>query len=147
MDHTSEHLPVFVYGTLRAGQANWRRYLQGKTLSTHPAIAPDHKMYATNYAYVTDAPGQQIVGELVEIRPECYERVMQDLDRLEDYDPLDLEHSLYVRVERDVLVVGAAPNACCRAWIYHLNPRRHASFSDADLVAGGDWLHHCGRSY
>lgn len=146
MPHTSEHLPVFVYGTLRAGQANWRRYLQGKTLATRPAIAPDHKMYATNYAYVTDAPGQQIVGELVEIRPECYERVMQDLDRLEDYDPLDLEHSLYVRVEREVLVVDAEPNVRRQAWIYHLNPHRRDSFSDADLVSGGDWLHHCVQS-
>lgn len=143
MHHSSEQLPVFVYGTLRTGQGNWRRYLQGKTSAQRPAIAPDHKMYATNYAYVTDAPGQQIVGELVEIWPECYGRVMRDLDRLEDYDPLDPEHSLYVRVEREVLLVDAEPHRRRRAWIYHLNPRRHDAFSDADLVADGDWLHHC----
>jgi gamma-glutamylcyclotransferase (GGCT)/AIG2-like uncharacterized protein YtfP len=145
MYHTLDYLPVFVYGTLRTGQDNWRRLLQGKTLTQRPAIAPDHKMYATNYAYVTDAPGQQIVGELVEIRPECYQRVMQDLDRLEDYDPLDPEHSLYVRVEREVWLVDAEPNERRRAWIYHLNPRRQDSFSDAALVAGGDWLHHCAQ--
>lgn len=143
MYHSFEQLPVFVYGTLRIGQDNWRRYLQGKISAQRPAIAPDHKMYATNYAYVTDAPAQQIVGELVVIRPECYGRVMQDLDRLEDYDPLDPEHGLYVRVEREVLLVDAEPHQRQRAWIYHLNPRRQDSFCDADLVASGDWLRHC----
>lgn len=147
MHHTSKYLPVFVYGTLRVGQGNWRHYLQGKTLAERPAIAPDHKMYATNYAYVTDAPGQQIVGELIEIRPECYERVMHDLDRLEDYDPLDPEHSLYVRVEREVLVARAEHSQRRWAWIYHLNPRQRDSFSDTDLVAGGDWLDHCAQTH
>lgn len=146
MHHPSKYLPVFVYGTLRSGQDNWRRYLQGKTVAERPAIAPDHKMYATNYAYVTDAPGQQIVGELIEIRPECYERVMHDLDRLEDYDPLDSEHSLYVRVAREVLVAGAEHGQRRWAWIYHLNPRQRDSFSDTDLVAGGDWLGHCAQT-
>jgi gamma-glutamylcyclotransferase (GGCT)/AIG2-like uncharacterized protein YtfP len=118
MQHTPEYLPVFVYGTLRAGQDNWRRY-----------------------AYVTDAPGYQVIGELMLIRPECYAPVMQDLDRLEDYDPDDLEGSLYVRVQREVLVIESVPRPR-RAWIYHLNPRQRGMFSEADLVPHGDWLRH-----
>jgi gamma-glutamylcyclotransferase (GGCT)/AIG2-like uncharacterized protein YtfP len=139
MYQTLEYLPVFVYGTLRAGQANWQRYLAGKTLSEHPAIAPKHKMFSTNYAYVTDAPDYQVIGELMLIRPDCYAQVMHDLDRLEDYAPHDLEHSLYVRVQREVLITDQEPRVC-RAWIYHLNPRRRAMFSEADLVPHGDWL-------
>jgi gamma-glutamylcyclotransferase (GGCT)/AIG2-like uncharacterized protein YtfP len=141
MQHTPEYLPVFVYGTLRAGQNNWRRYLAGKTLAAYPAIAPKHKMFSTNYAYVTDAPDYQVIGELMLIRPECYAPVMQDLDRLEDYDPDDLEGSLYVRVQREVLVIESVPRPH-RAWIYHLNPRRRGTFSEADLVPHGDWLRH-----
>lgn len=80
-------------------------------------------------------------------RPKCYQQVMQDLDRLEDYDPLDPEHGLYLGVEREVLVSGAGSASRQWAWIYHLNPRRRSSFREADLVADGDWLRHCAQEH
>ncbi|HEX6290963.1 MAG TPA: gamma-glutamylcyclotransferase family protein [Herpetosiphonaceae bacterium] len=144
MHDLTEQLPVLVYGTLRTGQSNWRRYLQGRTISERPAIAPDHKMYATNYAYVTDGPGYYVVGELMEIKPELYALVMRDLDWLEEYHPLRPDYSLYVRVQREVHVVLDQCHEARCAWIYHLNPRRLSAFSAADLVPHGDWLRHCG---
>ncbi len=143
MQHFTEQLPVFVYGTLRTGQGNWQCFLQGRTIATHPAIAPDQKMYVTNYAYVTDGPGYQVIGELMEIQPQIYEQVMRDLDGLEDYDPRQPERGLYVRVQREVVVIrDDGRERRQHAWIYHLNPCRRDSYSDADLVIHGDWLRH-----
>ena len=84
-----------------------------------------------------------------EVRSETAERVrqvMRELDWLEDYDPLDPEHSLYVRVEREVLVTESESTSRRWAWIYHLNPRRRDSFSETDLVVDGDWLRHCAEA-
>lgn len=142
----TERLPFFVYGTLRLGEGNWRRYLEGRTLRQVPALLPNHKMFVDTFPFVTDASdGSQVVGELVYVKDEVYQAVMQDLDGLEQYDPVS-DSGWYLRVVREVESVqpvtdeGNSLAQTVRAWVYHGGPEVIAGMGDAHRVKDGDWL-------
>jgi gamma-glutamylcyclotransferase (GGCT)/AIG2-like uncharacterized protein YtfP len=142
----TERLPFFVYGTLRIGEGNWRRYLEGRTLRQIPAILPDHKLFVDTFPFVTDASdGSQVVGELVYVKDETYSGVMRDLDRLEQYDPTT-DSGWYLRVVREVECAEPVESAedspfrRVRAWVYHGGPEVIAGMGEAHRVKDGDWL-------
>ena len=128
-------LPVFVYGTLRTGQRNWRRLLRGYTTSERPAVAPHHVMFARGVPFVADGAGV-VVGDVIVIQPDQYVAVLQTLDELEEFDPHSGE-GWYVRVARTVLVNDEP----VLAWIYHGSGATLRDFSAADQIADGDWIH------
>ena len=128
----STALPIFVYGTLRTGEYNWRRYLRGRTEREQPAIAPLHSLYAAEFPYVVDG-AEAVVGDLVTIAPELYATVLRDLDGLEEFDPAS-GTGWYLRVAR-LALVDSAPTL---AWIYHAGP---AVLADRAVhIPGGDWV-------
>jgi len=139
---TQSQLPFFVYGTLRTGQGNWERYLKGNTSQEIPATLPKHKMYSRGIAYVTDAEGEEVVvGNLVYVKPEVYQKVLRKIDDLEGYDPkTDKGH--YQRVKRLAEYTDSTTDQLCQveAWVYHGGPAALSHLGEDARVMEGDWL-------
>jgi gamma-glutamylcyclotransferase (GGCT)/AIG2-like uncharacterized protein YtfP len=137
----SEELPFFVYGTLRVGESNYRRYVAGKTTQEYPAILPAHTLYARDLPCVTDASdGSQVVGDLLFVPTELYAHVLAALDELEEYYPEEAD-PWYIRVKRRVHYTDAEGVAReVDAWVYHGGKRTLRQYSADDRVPSGDWI-------
>lgn len=127
-------LPLFVYGTLRTGQYNWQHYLAGKTISERRAIAPRHVLHVIQYPMMYDGEGD-VVGDLMEIKPELYADVMYHIDGLEEFNPRTGD-GWYLRVVREVVVDGERT----LAWLYHASPRVIAQCNATTHIPSGDWV-------
>lgn len=147
-----EHIPYFVYGTLRTGCGNWDWALQGRTDETILSVLPDYDMYAPPNAGFpaiasSDKPmGESagVVGELVYVPDDLYDDVTHDLDRLEGWHPDNPASSLYLKVARNVAYVNAdGRTAKQRAWVYEMGSSLKARWAHPEnLVESGDWLVH-----
>ncbi len=126
-------LPLFVYGTLRTGEYNWKIYLAGKTRSETPAIADQHQLYANQYPYMIPGEGK-VVGTLVEIEPELYPAVMREIDELEQFSPTG--NSWYLRVAR---YVGVGEHQIL-AWMYYVSEQVTQDLTNDHRIADGDWV-------
>jgi gamma-glutamylcyclotransferase (GGCT)/AIG2-like uncharacterized protein YtfP len=116
-DH--EQLPFFVYGTLRPGQKNYSRYLQGRTLDEIPATCRGGLFFVKEGGYPYLVPGKNVVtGELLYLDPKHYDSILAGLDELEEYDPQDEEGSVYLRRKT---VVSTAWGEEREAWVYYWN--------------------------
>ncbi|PWI43124.1 gamma-glutamylcyclotransferase family protein [Streptomyces sp. ICBB 8177] len=134
---TAPVLPFFVYGTLRAGQANHDRVLRGRLAALRPAELPRAVLFdGPGYPYALDGgTGDTVRGELAEALPWAYEAVLADLDRLEEYVP-GAPGNLYDRVTREVRCGGATRPA----WVYLAGPATAAALrANGRRIASGDW--------
>ncbi|PSJ27780.1 hypothetical protein B7P34_15655 [Streptosporangium nondiastaticum] len=133
-----ERLPVFVYGTLRPGQANHGRYLRGRTVAEEPARLRGAVLFeGPGYPYAVAEPGGEVRGELVRVAPGAYAAVLASLDELEGC-AADGTGELYVRVVRPVLTEGA--EGAVRAWVYLAAERTARRLRvSGTRVAGGSW--------
>ncbi|MER7834568.1 gamma-glutamylcyclotransferase family protein [Streptomyces sp. NPDC096040] len=132
------HLPFFVYGTLRPGEINHDLFLRGRTASEEPGRLLDAVLYdGPGYPYAVEEPGGELSGELVTARPEAYDRLLVELDELEECVPGD-PRSLYVRVRRDV--VRRRDGAGVRAWVYLAGDVVADELrAEGRRIEGGDW--------
>ena len=138
---------VAVYGTLRTGgrlhhvlgtDAGRAVHVgTGRVAGALYEVAPAfHEADVdTSYPCLHPGPGEVVV-EVYEVRDRA---LWDDLDRLEGYDPDDLEDSEYHRRRVPVLDVRPASLAPCTAWTYVYvrtapDPTRH--------IPGGDWIAH-----
>ncbi|GAA5531184.1 gamma-glutamylcyclotransferase family protein [Herpetosiphon gulosus] len=126
-------LPLFVYGTLRTGEYNWKIYLAGKTRSETPAIVQQHQLYANRYPYMIVGKGS-VIGTLVEIEPALYETVMREIDELEQFRPNG--NSWYLRVARYVNVGDQQ----ILAWMYYASERVTQYLTNDHQITHGDWV-------
>ena len=78
---TRQH-SIFVYGTLRPGQVNYRRLLADRTVRELPATAKGLALYGPGFPYAVPQPGARVVGALITIEPAIYREVLTDLDAL-----------------------------------------------------------------
>lgn len=116
---TEERLPVFVYGTLRPGEKNYPHYLAGRTIREVAATAEGQLYLVADGGYPYVEPGAcRVAGELVYLDPHQYEHTLRRLDALEEYDPGDEAHSVYLRRRT---VVTLADGGHTAAWIYYWN--------------------------
>jgi len=123
---------VFVYGTLRRGEKNHRRYLAGRYRSCTPATLRGRLFFEPREGYPYLVPASGIVhGEVFELDPATAAATLRKLDRLEDYDPDDETGSLYLRREADALL---ADGSTVRVWVYFWNGPEIGQ-----PVAGGDF--------
>jgi gamma-glutamylcyclotransferase (GGCT)/AIG2-like uncharacterized protein YtfP len=126
-------LPVFVYGTLRNGFGNYNWALKGKTEKEETAllegsIYPVHS--GGGFPCLIEEEGL-VHGELMYIKPDLYDDVMQSLDNLEGYFPKRESTSMYVRRVRDVHV----GTKTIKAYVYVYNrPLR------TKRIESGDWV-------
>lgn len=114
-----ENLPVFVYGTLRPGQKNYPRYLRGRTRRERSATISGQLYFVEDGGYPYLTPGRgEVFGDLMELCPSRCEEVLREVDRLEDYDPLDEEHSVYLRRKTEA---DLGNGERVTAWVYYWN--------------------------
>lgn len=119
MRQDAEHLPVFVYGTLRPGEKNHAAYLSGRSREEIPASVPGELYFVADGGYPYLAPGTgRVQGDLVFILPEHYARTLQALDDLEEYDPRNEAASVYLRRR---VRVRLADGREAVAWTYYWN--------------------------
>lgn len=114
---------LFVYGTLRPGQANHGRLLPGRHFT--PAVLDDHELRLGEWPWVQPAEGSSVMGEVVEV----------DAEKLAELDLLEGVASGWYRRRR--CSVLQADGARVEAWTYIAGSLARP---DDRLVSGGDWL-------
>jgi gamma-glutamylcyclotransferase (GGCT)/AIG2-like uncharacterized protein YtfP len=112
-------LPIFVYGTLRPGEKNYPRHLAGRTVGEVAATAAGLLYFVADggYPYLEPGPGW-VAGELVYLDQRRYEQTLREIDALEEYDPADEAHSVYLRRRATVTLPDGSRTP---AWIYYWN--------------------------
>ncbi len=105
---------VFVYGTLKPGEANYKKYCAGKVVDVKRAFVRG-KLFALPMGYPAMTLGDsQVYGYLLSFPNP---RILNELDVLEDYQPIrQLPENLYNRqmievYEPESLSLGSA-------WVY-----------------------------
>lgn len=134
--------PFFVYGTLKRGQSNYARLLAGYTLREERAWLPVAALYTAGpYPFLVQAAdlvpaGAIVFGELIEVQPDHYQRLLRLLDGLEDYVP-GRAGNLY---ERIVVTVQTA-NGEREAWVYVAGRAAEAAIRRGELrwISNGEW--------
>ncbi len=87
--------PVFVYGTLMAGQPA-ANLLGDNAIFVGPAMLPDHAMYDLgSYPGIVPAEGEQVIGEVYLVDDEAMKR----MDRYEGEGSLYLRQTVSVEVD------------------------------------------------
>ncbi|MCC5634545.1 gamma-glutamylcyclotransferase [Nostoc sp. CHAB 5844] len=136
----SEEVRVFVYGTLKPGEANYQKYCAGKVINAKRAVILG-KLFALPMGYPAITTGQhQVHGYLLFFsNPE----VLQALDHLEDYQPnRPISENLYNRQQIEVYTQQG--EALGWAWVY-LMTLELVKQLNGTLVADG-WWSGCGLS-
>ncbi|MGH9009408.1 MAG: gamma-glutamylcyclotransferase family protein [Acidimicrobiia bacterium] len=138
MTETDRRCPVFVYGTLRPGQANWERLLAAAAERVVGGrLAGVVLLDCGHYPAAVERPGAGgAAGEVVWIQPHAWAATMAALDYLEGYDPADSDR-LFDRVVRSV-TTAEGPVDC---WVYLAG--RMLAGSARPVVTGGDWVAYC----
>ena len=124
-------LPVFVFGTLRPGCGNDRRWHDiAVSACNGTAVLRDHRLVTNgSFPYCLPAEGEQTVGCLI------VPRVGQTRAALESMDALEGVPVHYNRKRCTVEV----PGAIVQAWYYV--PDDWESYSDLPAVPKNDWSH------
>jgi gamma-glutamylcyclotransferase (GGCT)/AIG2-like uncharacterized protein YtfP len=125
---------VFVYGTLKPGEENYRSYCAGKVVDTTEAIAQG-KLFALPMGYPAMTPGDSPVRGYVLSFAE--NTILTPLDELEDYHPLrSPSQNLYNR--QQIETHDLQGNFLTWAWVY-LMTEKLASQLGGVLVPDGWW--------
>jgi gamma-glutamylcyclotransferase (GGCT)/AIG2-like uncharacterized protein YtfP len=122
---------VFVYGTLKRGHRNHRRYIAPYRTEIAPASVQGAVLYE-GAAYPMLLPGDGTVrGELVTfLDASAWPAALENLDRLEGVDPVGHD-GLYRRELWPVTTERGSVDA----WVYVWN----SSLDGLRLVEGGEW--------
>lgn len=107
---------VFVYGTLKPGQANFEPYCAGKVSNITPAYVYGH-LYDLRVGYPALTTGDtQVRGVVFTVNDDS---VLEDIDDLEDYDPKrPIIDNLYQR--EWLTVYGLSGEYLGKAWGYRM---------------------------
>ena len=110
-------LRVFVYGTLKPGEANYEYYCNNKVLDLKKAYVRG-ELYALPQGYPAAIQGNNFVyGYLVSFSTS---EVLSHLDRLEDYHPQrPISENLYNR--KQVEIYDLNNNSLGLAWVYFMS--------------------------
>ena len=147
--YLAQPLPVFVYGTLRAGEGN------------HPLIAgegaineivegrmPGLALYDSTYGafpYSAEVEDESVyaVGDIVWLNDDEAGRYTRyDLDRLESFDPDQPNSSHYQRVLKEVkfLEDDEGNGESILAWVYVASGYSLTQINEADRIVSGNWF-------
>lgn len=133
--HSDAFYPIFVYGTLRRGGKNYG-LLRHRTLTEQPAYVDGMDLYSLGpYPMMIHGTGV-VFGELLYIPPFLYDEVLNDLDRLEGYQPEQHAESLYRRILIEVMTVAFSEPVS--AWAY-IGDSLMIEPNDP-YIESGDWL-------
>ncbi|MBE9043118.1 gamma-glutamylcyclotransferase [Pleurocapsales cyanobacterium LEGE 10410] len=125
-------LRVFVYGTLKPGEANYQRYCQNKVLSEIPAYTLGD-LYALPVGYPAMTQGSDRVrGVLLTFDDP---NILKSLDRLEGYRErrvADLNE--YYRLLVSVYRLDRQPLG--KAWAYFMTPAKVGQLGGIKVTSG-----------
>jgi gamma-glutamylcyclotransferase (GGCT)/AIG2-like uncharacterized protein YtfP len=150
MKSESSTLNVFVYGTLKPGEANYLAYCEGRIASQTPAYIRGD-LYHLSVGYPAITPGDnQVYGVLLTFFdpsvlterdtgvPAAYIiEVLTSLDRLEDYQP-DRKAELNEYNRRLVTVYNLKDQAIAQAWTYFMTLAKVRQYQGKRL-SSGNW--------
>ena len=127
-------LKVFVYGTLKPGEANYNRYcgslVQSQTVAFTKGVLYDLPL---GYPAMTEG-NNQVKGVLLTF---TNSQVLSSLDRLEDYNPQrDSELNHYYR--RLVAVYNLEKRLIAQAWAYFMTPEQVKQYQGT-IVSSNWW--------
>jgi len=126
-----KQLPIFVYGTLKEGEHNFR-LLEGRLDGVETAELRGFEMYSVHGMFPAIMEGKGAVkGQLIYIHPELYHKVMRKVDRLEGYSENNPGASMYVR--KQVFVINSEGNTE-PAWVYIWNRK-----APGKKIPSGEW--------
>jgi gamma-glutamylcyclotransferase (GGCT)/AIG2-like uncharacterized protein YtfP len=124
LEPTANH-PLFVYGTLLPGERNYARFLAGRTEAETPAWARGELWLVESEDYPYLVPGSgEVTGCLITLPATGFARIIQTIDRLEDFTPGQPRQSLYLRH----LVLVTTMSGETQAWTYVWNRRERPGF-------------------
>jgi gamma-glutamylcyclotransferase (GGCT)/AIG2-like uncharacterized protein YtfP len=128
-------LHIFVYGTLKPGAANFDLYCSSKVLTSHRAYIYGELYNFPSLGYPGMIHGnKQIYGYVLSFNDTS---VLQNLDELEDYDPLrQPAENDYTRELVTTYILDRTPSIS--AWAYFMNPDRVRQFGGI-LLPNGWW--------
>lgn len=141
-----EHLPAFVYGTLRPGHGNYSWALQGKTVFEEDGFLCSATMYSNGgFPYVFDEDGAKgVVGTVIHVSEQMYPSIMDSLDSLEGTRGREIpglgnfgNNNHYNRVIREIKL---ADGSTINAWVY-MPPEdnRENIKATCQHIPSGDW--------
>jgi gamma-glutamylcyclotransferase (GGCT)/AIG2-like uncharacterized protein YtfP len=134
---TTEQRPVFVYGTLRAGQGNYRGILEGATVQERPAILNDYTLFGAGVPFAVKREGRIVVGEVMDVDAELWPDVLRRLDRLEGYRG-EGRSNMY---DRKVRTVTLTDGSTVEAYVYLASKSSRQWFTDSsEEIPGGDFV-------
>ena len=129
---TTEQIPFFVYGTLRRGFGNYNAILAGNTDREVAALA-DGVIYPVGhyggFPCLMEEDGT-VVGELMYIKPDRYDEMLQRMDRLEGYRENSPKNSMYIRKQK----TARTNDGLIDAWVYVWN-----GAISTERIKGGCW--------
>ncbi|MBD2353972.1 gamma-glutamylcyclotransferase [Tolypothrix sp. FACHB-123] len=116
----SGQVRIFVYGTLKPGEINYKRYCAAKVIATKRAIAPG-KLYALPMGYpAMTLENSQVQGYLLSF---AELGILTQLDELEGYQPhKSMVENLYNRQEIEIFDLQGLSLGL--AWVYFMLPQR-----------------------
>lgn len=131
-------LKVFVYGTLKPGEANYKRYCDGKVVDANRAYALG-KLFALPMGYPAMTLGDShVYGYLL-----CFtdSRVLNQLDELEGYQPVrTASENLYNR--QQIEIYDLEQTSLGLAWVYLMTSKQIHQLGGVFQTDG--WWSGCG---
>ncbi len=119
MTRAGAHLPFFVYGTLLPGEVYyplWREAIAGMAL----AALPGARLYDLGYfPMAVESLQGEVIGLVVDVKPEFWRSVVSLLDRVEGIDPGATGRAAYRRERR---IVRRMDGETVVAWVYLGHP-------------------------
>lgn len=131
MNYQSLPLKVFVYGTLKPGEANYQHYCEGKVKTQTPAYTLGN-LYALPFGYPAMTVGKnQVQGFLLEFSDP---KVLSSLDRLEDYQE-QRASNLNEYYRSLTLVYSFDDRPITQAWAYYMKSDRVRQYGGIEVVS------------
>lgn len=137
----SIQLPIITYGTLRPGCGNYLNLLEGRTISEDTVYLTGYQMRGRSgfpYVIVTGDDNDRVVGTLVHVAPELYERTLSSMDSLEGYR----EGSNQNHYDR-ILVNYELNGEIGQAYMYVAGSGFALDMAnELPIIPEGDWIEH-----
>ena len=134
MKSTKSPLTVFVYGTLKPGEANYHRYCQGQVRTQNPAFTTGN-LYALPVGYPAMTVGEnEVQGFLLTF---INSNILTSLDRLEGYQA-QRKPDLNEYYRQLVPVYNFDYQSIGKAWAYFMSLKKVKQYGGT-IINSGYW--------
>ena len=126
-------LKVFVYGTLKPGEANYYRYCDRQTKLETPAFTQGI-LYDLPLGYPAMTEGEKKVQGYLLVFHNL--QILNTLDILEGYQSQDLDSNQYYRLLVPVYAIDG--EYLTEAWAYFMTPEKVKQYQGT-IITSGNW--------